>query len=827
MSTNHLSGLPPDYLRRVYDDMAAAVIVTSDLLGYTREELRRVGFAELSLTPLPMLPWRPSPELLPAQTETVLRCKDGSTVEVEIVVSELAVPERRLFIGVIQDVRERKQAEGALRDSEARLQLIVETTPDLVSVLDRERCFRFVNSAYARILGYTPDQLIGRPIDEFVHPDDRPGVVGGFRGLIETIESGPVAPVAGHELIWRTRHAGGHWVDVEVRWQTLVNAAGDLIGVLVISRDVTERRRAEAALRASEERFRSLVQNASDLVMITDVDGTLRYVSPAIERILGFSPEEAIGTSGFAWIHAEDRASVESVLRQRLVRDGARESVEFRIRHRDGSWRYVETVVSNLLNDTSVHGVVINAHDVTERKRLEDDLTHQAFHDTLTNLPNRALFIDRLGQALARAQRRGSMVAVLLLDLDRFKVINESLGYEAGDQLLVQVGQRLAACIPPDDTIARLGGDEFTVLMDDLSDTRDPGLLADRLLEALGAPFVIAGRTVHVTASVGVVLRTGRHLQPADLLRDADVALYEAKAAGKGRAVHFTPSMIRATRQLDLETSLREAIERDQVGVRYQPIVDLRTGSVVALEALARWRHPQRGAIQPAEFIPIAEESGLIVELWRRLVEIACSQTLAWQRTRSEGPPLRVSVNISPSHIQQPGLDEQVAAVLDRTGLEPAGLILEITENVLLQDANAALRSMQSLKDLGVHLAIDDFGTGYSSLSYLRRFPADAIKVDRSFVQELPAERGAGAIVMAVCTLAHALGMEVVVEGLERAGQLAAVRNLGADQGQGYFFARPLRAEEVPGVLRAGVFSSRLIGPRLSVAEPPPGPYNA
>lgn len=721
-----------------------------------------------------------------------------------------------------EDITEHRRIEDALRESESRFQLIVETTPDLISVLDQHGCYRFVNSAYTRVLGYTTEQLIGRPTYEFIHPDDLPALVSRFRELVRDTFSGPTPRTSTHDVVCRSRHADGHWIEVEARWQTLSNAVGAMIGVLVISRDVTERRRSEAALRASQERFRSLVQNASDLVVITDADGMVRYASPAVERLLGYTPDEVTSTSGLNLVHPDDRAGVESLLRRRLARSGEREVVEFRVRHRDGTWRSVESVSSNLLGDPSVGGIVFNIHDVTERKRLEEQLTHQAFHDPLTGLPNRALLLDRLEQALARAGRRASPIAVLLLDLDRFKVVNESLGHATGDQLLVQVGQRLASCLQPGDTIARLGGDEFLVLIDDVAERDDATTLAQRLLASFGVPFDLSGRTVHISASIGVVLGRARRARAADLLRDADIALYEAKAAGKNRAVQFAPSMTRAARQLDLETGLREAIEHDQLKIDYQPIVDLRSGTVVALEALARWMHPVRGAIRPTEFIPIAEESGLIVELWKRIVEAACRQTLEWQRLRPDGPPLLISVNISPGHIQQPDLAGQVAAVLARTGLDPTRLMLEITENALLQDAGTALNSMRALKDLGVRLAIDDFGTGYSALSYLRRFPADSIKVDRSFVQEIPSDRGAAAICKAICTLGHALGMEVVMEGVERVEQLVGVRDLAADHAQGYYFARALPSDEVPDILPIGAFAAHVSGP-----NPTSGPSTA
>jgi diguanylate cyclase (GGDEF)-like protein/PAS domain S-box-containing protein len=825
MFVDRPSALPNHRVRTVLQEMPAAVVVMDEhgrcldanvaaiqLLGATPDEARSLTFPSLAAASRSMRDHAGEPAREPLHTEVSFRRNDGAVVDLEVMITGVNVADERLLVGVLHDLGDKKQTEAALVESESRLQRIVETTPDLVCVLDRDGLCRFVNSAYLRILGYTADRLIGRPMEDIIHPDDVSPLADQFRSLVESADVLPTATAGSEDIVYRARHAGGAWVDIEARWQTLNSSTGEMIGVLIISRDVTERRRAEMALRASEERFRSLVQNASDLVVIADAAGNVDYVSPAIERILDFTPEDVVGTTGLNWVHPDDRARVESILRQRLVKQGAQESLEFRVRHRDGSWRFVEAVASNLLGDPSVSGVVLNAHDVTERKRLESQLTHQAFHDPLTGLANRALLLDRLGQALARAERHDSEIAVLLLDLDRFKVVNESLGHEAGDQLLVEVGQRLARCLQPGDTIARLGGDEFIVLMDGTADSAETTVMFDRLLAALNEPFNLAGRNLRISASGGIVQRKARNTQPADILRDADIALYEAKAAGKGRAVQFNLSMRRIAHRLDIETGLREAIERDQVRIGYQPIIDLQTGTVAGVEALARWMHPTRGLIQPMEFIPIAEESGLIVDLWQRVVESACRSAIAWQRLRADGPSLRVSVNISAGHLQKADLATHVAELLDSTGFHPSSLVLEITENALLQDVNAALHSIRALKYLGVQLAIDDFGTGYSALSYLRRFPVDAIKIDRSFVRELPDDRGAAAIVKAICTLGQSLEMDVVVEGIERFDQLASVRNLGANHAQGFYFARPVPAEDVPPLLTAGAFLSHLEG---------------
>jgi diguanylate cyclase (GGDEF)-like protein/PAS domain S-box-containing protein len=779
------------------------------LLGVSHDEILSIRLGDL--IPLPPIPdWSDGRPRRPQRVDGVIERNDGSSVRVHAQIAPARLPSGPISLVMLQDMGERhsvERIEAALRDSEARLHSIVETSPDLICILDEKGCFRFVNSAYERVLGYMPADLIDQPAADVTHPDDRALLAERFRGLLDHGVPSPIDGAGGPDLVYRIRHAGGRWLDMEAKWQTLTSTAGGFAGVLVFSRDVTERRRAEAALRESEERFRALVQNAADVVAVADERGTIRYVSPGIERLLDYRPEEVIGLRGTDLIHPDDLPRVIESFQRARRSPGVEESLEFRVRHRDGSLRYVHAVWTDLSHVPSVGGVIVNGHDITERVELEQQLLHQAFHDPLTGLPNRALLMDRLEHALARSRRRNAALGVLLLDLDRFKVINDSLGHQAGDELLVQVSERMAAALTPGDTIARLGGDEFTVLVEDVVRPSDVTALAQRLLAALRQPFPVAGRLVHVSASIGVVLSNVMHRQPADLLREADIALYEAKGAGKDRAVCFAPHMNRVARRLDMESSLRRAIGQGELGIVYQPIVDLGTGTMVGVEALARWAHPELGTIEPTEFIPIAEETGLIVELWHWLTGEAAVRARAWQALRPGGPPLLLSVNISASHFQQPDLTAQVAGVLARTGLDPSLLRLEITEFALMQDVEGTLGTLHALKELGVRLAVDDFGTGYSSLSYLRRFPVDALKVDQSFTRELATDQGTAAIVAAVCAMGHALGMTVIAEGVEDAAQLAALRALAADHAQGYYFAQPLAYDQIPEVAAVGAFT--------------------
>ena len=558
-----------------------------------------------------------------------------------------------------------------------------------------------------------------------------------------------------------------------------------------------DRKRAEEALRAREARFRSLIQHASDIIVVLDAEGKRQYHSPSMERVLGWRPEELVGTDAADLRHPDDAAAAQRFLTELRNLPGGQAMTEWRVQRRDGSWGWFEIVATNLLADPELAGIVINAREITERKQFTEQLTHQALHDPLTNLANRALFHDRLARALARGGTSDVQVAVLFLDLDRFKHVNDSFGHEAGDQLLVAVSERLSVALRASDSLARFGGDEFMVMVVGVTEPHEAVQVANRLVEALRTPVCFGGRETVVTVSVGLAIGTPGLAEPGEVLRQADVALYEAKARGGDDVAVFDPVMAADVfGRLELEQELRHALERRELVLHYQPIVRLNTGEVAALEALVRWQHPTRGLLTPDTFVPLAETTGLIVPIGAWVLMEACRQMRAWQLANPQLTAQAINVNLSARQLCDPALVATVTRILGETGLAPDALRLEITEQVLTEELRAAADTLRALRELGVRLAIDDFGVGHSSLSYLRQLDADVLKIDRSFVRDLARDEGSADIVRAVAWLAHRFGMQVTAEGVETAEQLASARAVGCDRAQGHLFAKPVPAGE-------------------------------
>ena len=558
-----------------------------------------------------------------------------------------------------------------------------------------------------------------------------------------------------------------------------------------------------ADLRRSEERFRSLVRNASDCILIARADETVAYESPAVARLLGYQPSSRIGRRAFEDVHPDDVSLVKRLFHEVTATPDAQASGQFRVRHADGSWRYLEASARNLLGDAAVRGVVVNYRDITERRQLEEQLRHQAFHDALTGLPNRALFMDRLQHARSRSRGKLPDLAVVFLDLDDFKAVNDSFGHAAGDELLVEVARRIQRTVREGDTVARMGGDEFAIVLEEAR-AEEASEIAGRLLEVLREPCIMAGQQVVVHATAGIAIYSDQRESADELLRNADVAMYTGKTHGKGRLTVFRASLHDgAIERLQLKTDLHAALERGEFSIVYQPVVELASAEVRGVEALLRWTHPRLGDVSPTQFIPLAEETGLIVPLGQWVLREACRQAAEW-RLMAAGVRLSMAVNLSARQVQHPDLVADVGSALRDTGLPPDQLTLEITESVLMQDVDSTTVTLRSLKALGVRLAIDDFGTGYSSLSYLRRFPVDILKIDRSFVATLDSSDTEAALVRSIVGLGKTLNLETIAEGIDHAGQLVKLRALGAIYGQGFLFAMPLGKDEMTELLRGG-----------------------
>ncbi len=555
----------------------------------------------------------------------------------------------------------------------------------------------------------------------------------------------------------------------------------------------------------SEARFASLVKNSLDVVTVIEPDTTIRYASPSAASVLGMAPEQLEGTRFADMIHADDMTRVLAFLTTAGDVDGHTGLLEFRVRHANGSILTVETLRTNLLHDPNVNGIVLNTRDIGERKAFEEQLAHQAFHDSITGLANRALFRDRVLHAIERQQRDERPIAVLFMDLDDFKTINDSMGHAAGDLLLGAVADRLKECLRAADTAARLGGDEFAILLEDGGEGIQAVDVADRLMEVLQEPFMIDDKEVFVRASVGIAIANGEldgEVGAEELLRDADVAMYMAKEAGKGRYQVFEPAMHdTALKRLELKADLQRALEHGEFVLHYQPVIELASGAISGVEALIRWMHPARGMVPPLDFIPLAEETGLISRIGRWVLEEACRAGKALQDRFPMDPPLHMAVNLSARQLQRAEIVDEVRDILRDSGLEPSTLIIEITESVMMQDMDLSIARLTELKELGVQLAIDDFGTGYSSLNYVRRFPVDILKVDKSFIDGVSEGGESSALTAAVIELAGILNLKPVAEGIERADQLERLLEMHCGLGQGFLFAKPMLETDLAALL--------------------------
>jgi diguanylate cyclase (GGDEF)-like protein/PAS domain S-box-containing protein len=776
------------------------------LFGYTREEALRMNISQIAAPEhLELTNLRLAEKIGGAkQTTYEIDCitKDGCRVTLEVNSTGIFKNGELVAVqGIARDITKRKQVEKTLKDSEEQYRDLFENANDLIYTHDLQGNFTSLNRAGEIITGYSREEALNMNISRVVAPD----FLETARRMTARKVGGEVPTVYELEIIAKN----GNRVSLEISTR-LIFQNNIPVGVQGIGRDITERKQAEDALKLSERRYRFLSEGIMHQVWTATPDGRVDYTNRRTLEYFGYTLEHVLNEGWKDAVHPDDLHDCLARWKH-SIQTGEYYEVEFRLRRADGVYRW-HLARANAALDTN--GKIINWFgtntDIDDKKAAEEKLNHYALHDALTELPNRTEFLNHLKTAIKRAAGDESFrFAVLFLDLDRFKVVNDSLGHVIGDKLLVGIARRLKSCVRPGDVVARLGGDEFTILLNQSGGAAEVAKVAVRLQEKLSKPFIFDNHEVFSSASIGIIISDADHLQPEDFLRDADAAMYRAKESGKARFEIFDSEMhVRNINLLQLETDLRRAVERNEFEVFYQPIVCMETGSILEFEALVRWQHPTHGLIAPGEFISIAEETGLIIQIGELVLSEACRQTVRWQKRYPEFSQLSVSVNLSAKQLMHPSLTAQVKEVLRRTRLEPQYLKLEVTESTVMENSETALRVLSELNALGISLSTDDFGTGYSSLSYLHRFPFQRMKIDRSFINRMDADIKSEAIVRSILMLGKNLEIETVAEGIENEEQLWQLRSLGCPFGQGYLFSPPVAAVAAEKLLREGLFFS-------------------
>jgi diguanylate cyclase (GGDEF)-like protein/PAS domain S-box-containing protein len=723
------------------------------------------------------------------------RRKSGELIWVEVTSSILrnSEGERSLVVGIVDDISDRKAVEASLRESESKFRQLAETVQEVFWLSDTVTGESlYVSPAYATIWGRSCESFATAPRSflESIHPEDQDWAIAHYR----THRDQPF------ELEYRIVRPDG-----AVRWICdrgfpIYDESGQLVRRAGVAQDITDRKQAELSLAESEARFRLVSENMSDLVCLHRPDGGYLYVTPSSQTMLGYAPDELIGRQPEDLIHPDDRDRFRNDLHAQTLHFSSNPSV-YRIQTQTGAYIWIETLIKPLLNpDGEVQHLQTTSREVTDRVTIENQLRHDARHDALTGLPNRSCLMERLQAACQRAQADPTVqIAVLFLDLDQFKLINDSMGHLIGDQLLIAIAQHLSTLIRDTDLASRLGGDEFVILLEDITGETEAIQVAERVLAALRSPQTLSGREIFISTSIGIAISDKTYTEAEDLIRNADIALYRAKSGGRSRYALFDPAMhLQVINRLQLENDLRKALDHDQLVLYYQPIIALNSGEILGFEALIRWQHPTRGIIPPDTFIPIAEETGLIIPIGAWVLHAACAQLALWHHRR---PSLKISVNLSPKQLQESILMQQITQVLAQTGIQGQHLTLEITESMVAQNIDATCELLTRIRSLGVQISIDDFGTGYSSLSYLYQLPIDFLKIDRAFVQHVRIGTKNQSIAESIVALSNVLELHAIAEGIETQEQLTWLQHLNCEMGQGYLFSQPIPVHQATALL--------------------------
>ncbi len=687
----------------------------------------------------------------------------------------------------------------ALRKSEAQRQRAEAFSLVMVTKIDLDGHWRKVPPTLCRLLGKPASSLVGAHCRETIAPEDFPAHWEQCERLLR-------GEIRSFDMEQRFVHRDGHYLWLYVNWSIVTDDDGRPLHFLAYLRDVSGAKLTQQALEQSEEKYRNIIQSLEDPYFEADLAGNLTYVNEALVRTLGYTASELIGMNNREFTHADDVAEVFRVFNRVYVSGDSARGLDWRIVCKDGTARFIETSIA-LVHDGDGEPVGFRgiARDVTERRRADERIHHLAHYDALTGLPNRTLFEDRLKQVLTRRKRANERAALLFIDLDRFKTVNDSLGHHTGDLLLRAVAQRIRECVRAGDTVGRPGGDEFLVLLAELDEPESAARVAEKILAAVSEPYTLEGWEFSMTPSIGIAVIPDDGTDIESLVRNADVAMYHAKENGRNNYQFFSSEMNEdASERLSLEHGLRRALERGELELYYQPIVNVDESRVIGAEALVRWNRPGHGVVPAGAFIGIVEQSGLILNIGEWVLNEACRQARAWQV--QFGVPFPVAVNLSALQFRQHGLPATVARVIEETGIDPACLVLELTESVVMQDARQTIDTVLEMQKLGVHFAIDDFGTGYSSLSYLKRFPIDRLKIDRSFVRDLGNDPDDTALIHAILSMARSLRMEVIAEGVETEAQRDYLQSHECAVMQGYLFSQPIPAADFEHFLKTSPF---------------------